>query len=70
MTTQVNKIIYFSKRGNAQQPTNIYLSKSSSAYPNWQNHILFLHALTGFDIESAIFRSGKAAIFKLFDKKN
>ena len=54
--TPIDKIIYFLKPGKAYQPTEIHSSKSLSAYPKCQNHILFLHPITGCDITSAFFR--------------
>ena len=68
--TPIDKIIYFLKRGKAHQPTEIYSSKSLSAYPKCQNHILFLHAIIGCDTTSAFFRKGKITTFKLFEKRD
>jgi hypothetical protein len=67
--TPIDKIIYFLKPGKAQQQTEIYSSKSLFAYPKCQNHILFLHAITGCDIISAMFRRGKTSVLKLFEKR-
>ena len=50
--TPIDKIIYFLKPGRAQQRTEMYSSKSLSAYPKCQNHILFLHAIIGCDTTS------------------
>lgn len=66
----MDKIIYFLKPGRAQQRTEIYSSKSLSAYLKCQNYILFLHAITGCDISSAMYRRGKTSVFKLFEKKD
>ena len=52
------------------QQTKIYSSKSLSAYPKYQNHILFLHAITGCDTISAMFRRSKALVLKLFEEKD
>lgn len=41
-----------------------------SAYPKCEAHILVLHAITGCDTTSAIFKRGKTAILKMFEKKN
>ena len=68
--TPIDKIIYFLKPGKAHQPTEIYSSKSLSAYPKCQNRILFLHAITGCDTTSAFFRKGKTTAFKLFEKRD
>jgi hypothetical protein len=67
--TPIDKVIYFLKLGKARQKTEIYSSKSLSAYPKCQNHILFLHATTGYDTTSAMFRRGKTTVLKLFEKK-
>ena len=64
----MDKIIYFLKPGRAQQRTEIYSSKSLSAYPKFQNYILFLHAITGCDTTSAMIRRGKTSVLKLFGK--
>ena len=66
--TPIDKIIYFLKPGRAQQRTEIYSSKSLSAYPKCQNDILFLHAISGCDT-SAMFSRGKTSVLKLFKKK-
>ena len=58
-STPIDKIIYFLKPGRALQRTEMYSSKSLSAYPKCQNHILFLHAITGCDTTSGMFRRGK-----------
>ncbi|KAI4493650.1 hypothetical protein M0804_001826 [Polistes exclamans] len=68
--TPMDKIIYFLKPGRAQQRTEIYSSKSLSAYPKCQNYILFLHAITGCDTSSAMYRRGKTSVFKLFEKND
>ena len=68
--TPIDKIIYFLKPGRALQGTEMYFSKSLSAYPKCQNHILFLHAITGCNTTSAMFRRGKRSILKLFEKKD
>ncbi|KAI4476357.1 hypothetical protein M0804_013672 [Polistes exclamans] len=68
--TPMDKIIYFLKPGRAQQRTEIYSSKSLSAYPKCQNYILFLHAITGCDTSSAMYRKGKTSVFKLFEKND
>ncbi|KAK4885458.1 hypothetical protein RN001_001729 [Aquatica leii] len=68
--TPSDKIIYFLKPGKAQQRSEIYSSKSLSAYPKCQNYILFLHATTGCDTTSAMFRRGKNSVLKLFEKKD
>lgn len=49
----------------ARTPTKseIYSSKSLSAFAKCQNHILFLHAITGCDTTSAFFRRGKTIFF-------
>jgi hypothetical protein len=67
--TPTDKIIYFLKPGKAQQQTEIYSSKSLSAYPKCQNHILVLHAITGCDTTSTMFRRGKTSVLKLFEKR-
>jgi len=67
--TPSDKIIYFLKPGKAQQQSKIYSSKSLSAFPKCQNHILFLHAVTGCDTTSAFFRRGKRSVLKLFEKQ-
>lgn len=67
--TPIDKIIYFLKPGKTQQRTEIYSSKSLSAYPKCQNYILFLHAITGCDTTSAMYRRGKTSVLKLFEKK-
>jgi hypothetical protein len=66
--TPIDKIIYFLKPGRAQQRTEMYSSKSLSAYPKCQNHILFLHAITDCDTTSAMFRRAKTLVLKLFEK--
>ncbi|KAL4718517.1 hypothetical protein ACJJTC_010356 [Scirpophaga incertulas] len=68
--TPTDKIIYFLKPGKAQVQSRIYSSQSLTAYPKCQAHILFLHAITGCDTTSAIFKRGKTAVFKLFEKCN
>ncbi|KAK4885772.1 hypothetical protein RN001_002043 [Aquatica leii] len=68
--TPSHTIIYFLKPGKAQQRSEIYSSKSLSAYPKCQNYILFLHATTGCDTKSAMFRRGKNSVLKLFEKKD
>ncbi|KAI4490083.1 hypothetical protein M0804_004265 [Polistes exclamans] len=68
--TPMDKIIYFLKPGRAQQRTEIYFSKSLSAYPKCQNYILFLHAITGCDTSSVMYRRGKTSVFKLFEKND
>ena len=68
--TPIDKIIYFLKPGKAQQQTEIYPSKSLSAYQKCQNHIVFLHALTSCDTTSAMFRKSKTSLLKLFEKKD
>ena len=71
LTARTNdKIIYFLKPGKAQVQSAIYSSQSLTAYPKCQAHILFLHAITGCDTTSAIFKRGKIAVFKLFEKRN
>ena len=67
--TQIDEIIYFLKPGRIQQRTEMYSSKSLSAYPKCQNDILFLHAITDSDTTSAMFRRGKASVLKLFENK-
>lgn len=37
-------------------------------YPIYQNHVLFLNAITGFDSSLAFFKIGKTTVFKLFEK--
>ncbi|KYN15191.1 hypothetical protein ALC57_12601 [Trachymyrmex cornetzi] len=54
--TPIDKIIYFLKPGKAQVQSTIYSSQSLTAYPKCQTHILFLHAITGCDTTSAIFK--------------
>ncbi|KAI4476939.1 hypothetical protein M0804_013119 [Polistes exclamans] len=68
--TSMDKISYFLKPGRAQQRREIYSSKSLSAYPKCQNYILFLHAITGCDTSSAMYRRGKTSVFKLFEKND
>lgn len=68
--TPIVKIIYFLKSGKAQQRTETYSSKSLTAFPKCQNYILFLHAITGCDTTSAMYRRGKTSVFKLFEKKD
>lgn len=46
----------------------MYSSQRLSSYRNCRNHILFLHAMTGCDTASAIFKRGKINTFKLFEK--
>lgn len=52
--TPCDNMIYFMKPGKAQQKTEIYSSKSLSAYPQCQRYILFLHAITDCDTTSRI----------------
>lgn len=68
--TPTEKIIYFLKPGKAQHQSEIYSSKSLSAFSKCQNHILFLHAITGCDTTSALFRRGKTTVLKLFEKQD
>ncbi|PZC75227.1 hypothetical protein B5X24_HaOG206534 [Helicoverpa armigera] len=68
--TPIDKIIYFLKPGRAQKQSEIYSSKSLTAYPKCQNYILFLHAITGCDTSSAMYRRGKTSVFKLFEKED
>lgn len=56
----MDKIIYLLKPGRAQQRTEIYFSKSISAYPKGKNYILFLHAITGCDTSTAMYRRTKS----------
>ena len=65
--TPFDKTVYFFKPGKAHEQSKIYSSKSLSAYPKCQNHILFLHAITGCDTTSAMFRRGKTSVFKLVE---
>ena len=67
--TPSNKVIYFLKPGKSQMETKIYSSQSIIAMPKCQDHILFLHAVTGCDTTSSFFRKGKTKIFKLFEKR-
>lgn len=48
----------------------MYSSKSLSTFAKCQNHVLFLHAITGCDTTSAFYRRGKITVFKLFEKQN
>ena len=57
--TPIDKIIYFLKPWKAHQPTEIYSSKSLSAYPKCQNYTT-----------SAFFQEGKTTAFKLFEKRD
>ncbi|XP_076677413.1 uncharacterized protein LOC143373765 [Andrena cerasifolii] len=74
--TPANKIIYFLKPGKAQHQSEIYrwdtlyTSKSLSAFATCQNHILFLHAISGCDTTSAFYRRGKKSILKMFEKQD
>lgn len=68
--TPTEKIIYFFKPGKAQNQSEIYSSNSLSNFPKCQNHVLFLHAITGCDTTSAFYRRGKTTVFKMFEKKD
>lgn len=56
--------IFFRKVGKGNVKTEIYSSKSFDKYPNSKRHILFLHALSGCDTTSALFKKGKKNFFK------
>lgn len=68
--TPTEKKFYFLKPGKAQHQSEIYSSKSLSAFAKCQNHILFLYAITGCGTTSALFRRGKTTVFKMFEKQN
>lgn len=51
--------IYFKKVGKGNVKTQIYSSKSFDQYPRIKKHILFLHAFSGCDTTSALFKKGK-----------
>lgn len=69
--TPTEKTIFFLKPGKAQHQSEIYTPKSLlSSFAKSQNHILFLHAITGCDTTSAFYRRGKKTVFKMFEKQN
>lgn len=68
--TPTEKTIFFLKPGKAQHQSDRYSSKSLSTFVKCQNHVLFLHAITGFDTTSAFYRRGKTAVFKMFEKQD
>lgn len=59
--------IFFRKRGKGKVEQNIY--SSTSLKRKYKEHILFLHAFSGCDGTSAIFRKGKSAAIKLIQKR-
>ncbi|GBN48104.1 hypothetical protein AVEN_204062-1 [Araneus ventricosus] len=59
--TPTDRIIYFLKPGKAQIETKMYSSQSLTSYPKCQAHILFLHAITGYDTTSAFFKRDEDA---------
>ncbi|GBO38818.1 hypothetical protein AVEN_274190-1 [Araneus ventricosus] len=68
--TPTDRIIYFLKPGKAQIETKMYLSQSFTSYPKCQAHILFLHAITGYDTTSAFFKRGKTKVLKFFENRH
>nr|XP_036231797.1 uncharacterized protein LOC118683407 [Bactrocera oleae] len=68
--TPTEQIIYFFKPGKAQHQCEVYSSKSLSTFVKCQNHVLFLHAITGCDTASAFYRRGKTTVFKMFEKQD
>lgn len=68
--TPTEKTIFFLKPGKAQRQSDIYSSKSLFTFVKCQNHVLFLHAITGCDTTSAFYRRGKTAVFKMFEKQD
>ena len=68
--TPTEKTIFFLKPGKAQHQSEIYTSKSLSSFAKCQNHILFLHAITGCDTTSAFYKRGKRTVFKMFEKQD
>lgn len=68
--TSSDKIIYFLKPGKAQQSSEFFSNESLSAFPKCKRHLLFLHAFTGCDTTSTLFRRGKTSILKLFEKQD
>lgn len=60
--------IYLMKPGRAKIPTKYYSTESFS-YDTVKEHILFIHAISGCDTTSAIFRQGKKKVANLFKIK-
>lgn len=54
--------IFFKKVGKGNVKTEIYSSKSFDKYPHSKKQILFLHAISGCDTTSALFRKGKKVL--------
>lgn len=60
--------IYFKKVGKGNVKTQIYSSKSFDQYPRIKKHILFLHAFSGCDTTSALFKKGKKTVTRALEK--
>lgn len=60
--------IFFKKFGIGNVKTQIYSSKSFDQYPRTKKHILFLHAFSGYDTTSALFKKGKKTVTRALKK--
>ncbi|CAH0381987.1 unnamed protein product [Bemisia tabaci] len=60
--------IFLLKPGRLNVETKLYSSKSLNARPKLKEHVLFLHAFSGCDTNSAIFGKGKMALCNLIEK--
>lgn len=67
-TLSYEQEIFLKKVGKGNVKTEIYSTKSFDNYPHSKTHILFLHALSGCDTTSALFKKGKKSLLKVFEK--
>lgn len=67
-TQSYDREIFFKKIGKGNVKTQIYSCKSFDKYPQTKKHILFLHAFSGCDTTSALFKKGKKTFIKTLEQ--
>ncbi|KMQ87920.1 hypothetical protein RF55_12673 [Lasius niger] len=67
--TPSDRETFFLQPGKGKVETKIYSSLSFGQYKKSKSHLLFLHAITGYDTTSALFNKSKTKALKLLEKR-